>query len=202
MPIRSIAFFTYRTSGGGWTQPQLGVLRFVRAIKKQTLGGDGQILINNKEPKRLLRQSNSKDAFDWFAEMAVQRIRRELGTLRVVLVPIPNCDCVQGTPSSRTRALADAIAKRTGVATVADVLRWSKKMLSAHKGGPRAPSLLYPALRLPAAWTPSNRQYVLIDDVSTSGGHIRACAGKLRSAGHLKITRRDAGTSQAAPASF
>jgi hypothetical protein len=190
MPIRSVSFYTYRTSGRGWTAPQIGVLRFVRAIKKQPLaakpGGpdSGYLLVNGTEPKRLLRPKNANEAFDWYAEMATKWIRTELGTMRVVLVPIPNSDCTQLVAASRTRALADAIIEHVSAPIVADVLRWRHVMVPAHRGGPRTPELLYPELRLkPPNWTPTVRPHVLIDDVSTSGGHIRACAALLVSRG-------------------
>lgn len=189
MPIRSISFFTYRTSGGGWTPAQVGVLRFVRAIKQQSLavrpdGPDtGYVLVNGIEPKRLLRPTNAAEAFDWFAEMATHWIQQELGTSRIALVPIPNSDCVQHAVPARTKALADAIVKRLPQAVTVDVLRWDEQMVPAHKGGPRDPAVLYPHLHLRPGWTPSSRQYVLVDDVSTSGGHIRSCAALLRSRG-------------------
>src|SRR6185436_14700273 len=65
LPIRSISFFTYRTRGGGWTPAQVGVYRFVRAIKKEPLaarpGGPdtGYVLVNGTEPKRLIRPKNA-----------------------------------------------------------------------------------------------------------------------------------------------
>jgi hypothetical protein len=189
MPIRSISFYTYRTSGGGWTHSQIGVLRFVRAIKNQPLSNNGSsdvgyLLVNGVQPLRLLRQRNASDALDWFAEMAITSIRTELSTTRVALVPIPNSDCIQTVQVSRTKCLADAISKQVTVAAVADVLRWSEKIVPAHRGGPRDPLLLYPKLRLrPPDWKPSSRPHVLIDDVATSGGHIRAAASFLRSLG-------------------
>jgi hypothetical protein len=190
MPIRTICFYTYRSNHNrGWTDPELGVLRFVRAIKQEPLatkpGHDdfGAVLVNGTGPKRELRQTNASDAFDWFAEMAVKRITQELGTLKVALVPIPDSACTKGVAAARTRVLADAIAKRAATAIVADALRWTEPMVPAHSGGPREPSLLYPRLRLPVAWTPLDRPYVLIDDVATSGGHVRACAARLNTRG-------------------
>jgi hypothetical protein len=103
--------------------------------------------------------------------------------LTVALVPIPHSACTQGVAASRTRVLADAIVERTRAAMVVDALRWIEPMVPAHRGGPREPSLLYPKLRLPAAWTPLDRAYVLIDDVATSGGHVRACAARLKARG-------------------
>jgi hypothetical protein len=190
MPIRLISFYTYRSKGlGDWTDPEVGVLRFVRAIKHEPLANApdkpdlGYVLVNGLEPKRELRQDNANDAFDWFGEMAVHWIRRELGTLGVALVPVPDSGCIQGIVASRTRALADAIVKRANVAVVADVLRWSEKMVPAHRGGPREPLLLCPKLRVPTTWSALPRQHVLVDDVATSGGHLRACAAVLKTRG-------------------
>ena len=144
-----ISFFTYRTSGGGWTPAQVGVLRFVRAIKKQPLavrpGGPdtGYVLVNGTEPKRLFRP-NAAAVFDWFAEMAVRWIKEELGTPRIALVPVPNSDGVQHDVPARTKTLADAIAGILPNAVTVDVLRWDVEMVPAHKGGPRSRSALSP----------------------------------------------------------
>jgi hypothetical protein len=190
MPIRTICFYTYRSKHDrGWTDPELGVLRFVRAIKQEPLATEpgqddfGAVLVNGTEPKRELRQANAGDAFDWFAEMAVERIQEELGTLKVALVPIPHSACTQGVAAPRTLVLAEAIVERSGTAMVVDALRWTEPMVPAHRGGPREPSLLYPKLWLPPAWTALDRPYVLIDDVATSGGHVRACAARLKARG-------------------
>src|SRR5258708_20103424 len=100
MPIRTICFYTYRSKHDReWTGPELGVLRFVRAIKQEPLattpGQDdfGAVLVNSTEPKRELRQTNAGDAFGWFAEMAVERLERALATLNALLLPIPNSAC-------------------------------------------------------------------------------------------------------------
>jgi hypothetical protein len=184
MPIRSISFFTYRTRGSDWSAPQLGVLRFIRALKQRDLGGCGDVLVNGREPKRRLMQQNATVAFDWFAEMAVPLLREELGTLRVALVPIPNCDCTTAVLASGTSALADAVRTRAAAVIVSDVLRWRQKMPSARSGqGPRDPALLYPNLRLRPGWTPHPRPHVLVDDVVAGGGHLRACAAFLHAHG-------------------
>jgi predicted amidophosphoribosyltransferase len=103
----------------------------------------------------------------------------------LVLIPIPNCSCVLTTESSRTARLATEIAERSGlVREVADVLRWNEVMPSASsEQGPRDPAELYPHLRLRQALGRSRRLHILIDDVLTTGGHLRACAAFLLAKG-------------------
>src|SRR5262245_42510590 len=100
MPLRVISLFTYRRSGGGWTADQLGVLRFVRALKKRPLGGHGVVLVNAE--RRTIKPMNASSAFDWFAEMVLPLLRHELGTLRLALVPVPDSDCIDDSKPSRT----------------------------------------------------------------------------------------------------
>jgi hypothetical protein len=189
MPLRTISLFTYRTKGGNWTASQLGVLKFVDALKNKELDGSADVLIKGGEPKRRLTSQNAGDAFDWFAEMVVPLLRQELATTRVVLVPIPNCDCTEDVTASRTSALATAVARRASGVLVSDVLRWRRRLPPARSGqGSRDPVSLYQNLRLRPGWGPLSRPYVLVDDVVTTGGHLRACAAFLHNHG-AKVER-------------
>src|SRR5579863_4065251 len=94
MPLRTISLFTYRTGGGGWTASQLGVLLFVHALKKRGLDGTADVVVKSGEPKRRLGARNASDAFDWFAEMVVPLLRKELSTTQIVLVPVPDSGCI------------------------------------------------------------------------------------------------------------
>jgi hypothetical protein len=184
MPLRTISLFTYRTKGGGWTASQLGVLRFVQALKKQDLDGTAEVLVKGGEPKRALAAQNAHDAFEWFADMVVPLLRQELATTRVVLVPVPDCGCTEELLESRTSALAIAIARRASAVIVSDILRWCRRMPPARSGhGSRDPASLYQNLRLRPGWEPVSRPYVLVDDVVTTGSHLRACAAFLHNHG-------------------
>jgi hypothetical protein len=184
MGLRTISLFTYRTKGGGWTAEQLGVLRFVHALKRRDPGGTADVLLKRGQPKRRLGEENASEAFDWFAEMVIPVLRDELATTRVVLVPIPDSGCTEDVVESRTSALAVAVARRAGAVVVSDVLRWRRRMPSARSGqGSRDPVSIYQNLRLRSGWGPVSRPYVLVDDVVTTGGHLRACAAFLHNHG-------------------
>ena len=184
MPIRVVSCYTYRTSVDSfWTDAHHSVNQFVAAIKERRVNGYGHVLVSGTVPLRRISDDNAHQAREWFGEMGSRILHDADLADPVILVPIPNSECTMGIQHSRTAALARAIRERSDQVPeegVADVLRWDEPMPSASgQNGPRAPAVLYPHLRLQP--TPHRRQgtHVLVDDVWTTGGHIRACAAFL-----------------------
>jgi adenine/guanine phosphoribosyltransferase-like PRPP-binding protein len=105
----------------------------------------------------------------------------------MALVPIPDSRSgLEDAVAPRTLGMATALAARLGSqAIVADILRWSQAMPSAHQaGGTRDPASLYQKARL-SGIVPRDRRLMLIDDVLASGGHLRATAAFLTDHGAL-----------------
>jgi hypothetical protein len=180
VPIRTVSFFTYRTHGWNWSPAEIAVLRFVRALKGELVGDRRDVLVNG-DP-RSLGDENADEALGWFAEMAVDVLEDELGTTAVVLAPVPDSASALSAEKCRTVWLADAVALRSS-AVVLDALRWNVPKPKAHEGGPRAASELLSRLRLRRPITDLGQPFVLIDDLTTGGGHVQASAALLRNAG-------------------
>ena len=188
MPLKVISCFSYRSSvDSPWTDAQHSVNQFIDALKNRPVMGYGHVLINGTLPKRLIEAANAGDAKLWFGEMGARVLEDERGLHgQVVLVPVPNSECTGSVTRSRTAALAVALKDRSEqVHAVDDFVRWDRVMPSASQdGGPRHPAVLYPHLRVRGRPTIQTRyRHVLIDDVLTSGGHLRAVAAFLRSRG-------------------
>lgn len=175
MPLTVMTYVAYRTRNFSGDQSEYNAHKFIQAIKERTVKGYAWIPVG--AVKRKLEQSNRYHAAMWFGELAAAEILARVPAPRV-LVPIPNSDCVVGTAESRTVKLAQEIAHRVAV-TIWDGLRWAEPNTPSSQGGPRDPEVLFANLRI--VRRPVAGSCVLVDDVTTSGGHFKAAAAKLQS---------------------
>jgi hypothetical protein len=181
-----LAFYAYYyTAPGGITGKLYDAQDFVRAIKDRKMKGKFAKLPHPTGPFVLqIRPDDTTAAKLIFSDFGVHMLRdvKDHGWT-LVGVP-PSKSTIEHKEPHLTDRLAMGIVQRAnGNLRAASLLRWDQPMPSASsEGGSREPELLYPHLRLVQPVL-VGQNYVIIDDVCTGGGHLRACAAKIRHAG-------------------
>jgi hypothetical protein len=184
MPLHVVSFCTYLTTVGGitWRSNDYNARDFIYAIKDRDINKHSWLKVRGTWQK--FDNTNRQDVLGWFGAMVADYFGANSMDDLIVLVPVPGSKThvkFAGTP--RTAQLAEAIAAAMNAPVVAqDVLRQSEPIPSANEqGGTRDAAELFENLVLMGdvkGWS-----VVLVDDVLTSGGHLKACAAKLRAAG-------------------
>jgi hypothetical protein len=177
MALRVISFATYLTNVDvAWRGEDYDALKFVKAIKGKPINKYAHVPVG--KVRRLLQERNADDTIGWFGEMAMAPTRDLRIPHPLILVPIPNSSCTTTNGKvPRTTRLAKALAVQLG-GEVWDRLRWKTIMTPSSQGGTRDPQELYDNLVVTKE-PPPKGSLVLIDDVRTTGAHLRAAAARL-----------------------
>ena len=178
MPLTVVSFATYLSAPGTqWRFKDWDAYKYVQALKGKPINKFARIPVLGT--LRHLEQSNANDSLGWFAEIANAYLLEKQTSGPLVLIPLPNSSCAVSTRTlPRTFFQAQALASRLNQAVVLDCLRWKVvKEKASGGGGTRNPQLLYGNLALTSKVPESN--LILVDDVSTTGGHLQAARAML-----------------------
>jgi hypothetical protein len=188
MPIDVVCFCGYFCNQSlSWRSEDFDSFKWVQALKGRSLNKHAYVPVRGV--RRRLSNENADDATTWFGQFAADYLKRKKTCGPFLVVPLPNSDCVTNSNSRpRTRRLAKAICDSLNDGSVVlDCLRFKKDLGSASKdGGPRAAEVIYGnlvALKDTLGVARDNFTVLLVDDVTTSGGHLKACVARLESIG-------------------
>ena len=159
----------------------------VKATKGLALGEKEYAAVTIGEKKVNIRETNKDIAIEWFAEWAAPLVDA-LGDQPKIIVPIPgSAVTILHPPDFRTALMAEAISvKCDPPVAFSTSLRWRKAQQSTRNGGPRDASLLYNNFTISARQLPDG-DIVLIDDVFTLGGHLKAARWRFEDIGRTVL---------------
>lgn len=177
----------------GWRPVDFKTGQMVKALKGRTFKGYFETRIRGQQ--RRFSQENIAEFVDFIPEHMAALARRHFETT-FTLVPIPNSHCTSPRQDNfRTLRLARAMGKSAG-ADVCAALVFKEPQTPSSKGGSRSPVFIERAMNLIAA---PKHPAVLVDDVYTTGAHMRAACWKLSSAGVEVVGAITFGRSTKAP---
>jgi hypothetical protein len=177
MSVLSFCRYLSIPRGEEWRDEDYGAWMFVKAAKEEAFNGYAHLNIDGN--RKLFRSSdlgNPDKARAWFGELVGGL---QWSPKRVYLAPIPDSGCTTGARRlSKTYPLASAAVANLKIAALWDGLRLKKALTKSREGGPRDVETIYRNLEVIAP-IPTDAQIILIDDVCTTGGHLKAAAKRI-----------------------
>ncbi|RKH12797.1 hypothetical protein D7V97_07465 [Corallococcus sp. CA053C] len=192
MAVKLVCFASYLTrSDEPWSNEDHNASKFIKAIKgNRQFKGFATVPVRRNRLR--LEMTNRNQAYRWFGHMAGDYLNAKwLQHLEgpAYIVPLPSSEGVVGATINRFPALrmAEELQKVTAYhTTVLDILRWREPKPSASSaGGSRNANVLRENLVVTSKPPPG--PCILVDDVCTSGGHLRAAVAALEASRRLTV---------------
>ncbi len=180
MSIQLVAFASYLTNvNERWSDDDYNALFVVKALKGRTFNGPCMARIPTG--RMAVTSADKNTAREWFAIVAAAYLARWHPPTPLALIPVPNSKATDHAVPCDVTLQAQALAARVPNSFVYDVVRWVRPMPSASgEEGSRDPGIYFDAARVQLPDPPPTiATAVLIDDVCTTGAHLRAVQARL-----------------------
>lgn len=143
--------------------------------RTKLFGDDGKIVTVGSDNAHLCRKAFGK----WLSAVATDHCGG-----KATIIAVPSKDALEeGGGCSRSNKMVEDACKGNANITPLDAVRFTKEMAKAStQQGTRNPQELYEAMVVISKPTPGLK-YILVDDIYTLGGHMKAALKRLEEAG-------------------
>lgn len=177
----------YRAKSEDWTdawqQHDWAARNMVKAIKHKPFNGTSRILMKTGSTVTIDTTDNGRKRALGLLSVSIAKKIVSTGYINVLVVPIPSSDHVDAGASFTGGRIANAIQVYNPNLVATPSLYFSEKLPKSSEGGGRD-SLLIEAKLRGGDDIPPGSEIVLLDDVFTTGAHMRAVTRYLRKKGH------------------
>ena len=166
-----------------WTDKHYRARNLVKAVKREAFRGFSNWSITGATPQRL-RVDDTPEGQANALKIACLLLAKRLVDAEIDqadVVPVPSSQHVRIGEEFTGSRISDALQAVHGGMRSRPVLRFATPQQKSHDEGSRNPNLILPHLR--SASVTALKRVVLLDDVMTSGGHLRAARRHLTARG-------------------
>jgi hypothetical protein len=185
MSLRLLTFCRYYTGPFPRNQEYFDSHKLVKSIKDEEFRGYVDVRIHDQNYR--IEQSNRELALMWFAD-SMRKLSWSQDLSHYFLCAIPDSACtVSACRPSKVSRLVEAVATELPGINIWDGLRFSRVMPKSSETNMRDLQVLYDAMSVVQS-PPGSGEILLIDDVCTTGAHLRAASARIReSEGHCRV---------------
>lgn len=165
----------------GRTETHWKAYHFCIAVKEGKLGENSRFSVKDKAGKPVeITAKNAHECRPIFGSYLSAIANKECGGAAIV-IPVPSKDSLEAGCAGRAWHMVQAACASQANLTPLDALRFTKEIQKASKGGTRNAKELYEALKV---MVPRQQgKVLLVDDLFTSGAHMKAALARLTEAG-------------------
>lgn len=183
--VHSVGLYRIKQEEGEkWTNSDWKVSKLVKACKGEAFGGFAEFTVGGRTYR--LEPGRRELALNIAALFAGKRLS-DGGLSSAVLVPIPASSTTNFDQECTASLICCALNNVLRATTTERCLAFKEEHLAAHRGGMRNATLIQQGLKF-RRFNAGGRPIVLVDDVLTSGSHLRGAAAVLRAHGHSVST--------------